>query len=310
MDLNAFHVYYLREPVTEKWEFINTLVQYASIVHWKKYYGPVHLYCNTLFYEEVKKNKLDRFYDSINVEVLDGLPADKLTKFWSFGKLMAIRDISEKWSNFAVLDTDLWFRDHVKLDLKSNLIGYHKEFISDHPRNPYVSPENFIDCKKYDFDWSVKPINCGFLYFNSQLLVQLWVSIAEEIVNNSNEVMINDISSDTIFIEQRLLAVIADKLKLQYETIIDNVYYPEVEINEEGHEWSPRIGHTEENLVLTSKIKHVWGLKKRYHEPFIRELVLNVCLNSLDDNFPDWPDEVPDLVNKLWQLQKYGDLIS
>jgi hypothetical protein len=310
MHLNAFHVYYLREPVTEKWEFINTLVQYASIVHWKKYYGPVHLYCNTLFYEEVKKNKLDRFYDSINVEVLDGLPADKLTKFWSFGKLMAIRDISEKWSNFVVLDTDLWFRDHVKLDLKSNLIGYHKEFISDHPRNPYVSPENFIDCKKYDFDWSVNPINCGFLYFNSQSLVQLWVSIAEEIVNNSNEVMINDISSDTIFIEQRLLAVIADKLKLQYETIIDNVYYPEVEINEEGHEWSPRIGHTEENLVITSKIKHVWGLKKRYHEPSIRELVLNVCLNSLDDNFPDWPDEVPDLVNKLWQLQKYGDLIS
>ena len=140
-------------------------------------------------------------------------------------------------------------------------------------------------------------------------MIQLWVSIAEEVVENSDFELINDLSSETIFIEQRLLSVIADKLGLKWSTLIENVYLPDVPANSEGLEWEPRVGYTEDNFELTSKIKHVWGLKKRYGEHSVRELVLNVCLNSLDDNFPDWPDEVPDLVNKLWQLQKYGDLI-
>ena len=309
MNLNGFHVYYLREPSTDKWEFINTLVQYASIVHWKKFYGPIHLYCNSIFLDEIKKYKLDIFYDSINVEFLDGLDSSKLKKFWSWPKLLAIRDISTKYFNFAVLDTDLWFRDKVDFDANLDLVGYHLERVSSDIRNPYLSPEVFLDCSKWDFNWSVSPVNCAFLYFNSQLLIQLWVSIAEEVVENSDFELINDLSSETIFIEQRLLSVIADKLGLKWSTLIENVYLPDVPANSEGLEWEPRVGYTEDNFELTSKIKHVWGLKKRYGEHSVRELVLNVCLNSLDDNFPDWPDEVPDLVNKLWQLQKYGDLI-
>ena len=308
MNLNAFHVYYLREPVTDKWKFIDTLVQYASIIHWKKYYGPVHLYCNTLFYEEVKKNKLDRFYDSINLEILDRLPFEKMTKFWSFSKLIAIRDISKKWTNFVIMDTDLWVKSGLKLDLNQNLIGYHKEHLCDHSRNPYISPTNFLDCDKYDFDWTVSPINCGFLYFNSEFLVHLWVSIAEEVVKTSDSELTNEMSSDTIFIEQRLLSTIAEKLQLKWTTLIENVYYPEVDVNEQGLEWSPRVGYTEDNMKLTSKIKHVWGLKKRYDDSSIRELVLSVCLSSLDENIPNWTDEVPDLVEKIWRYQKDGEL--
>lgn len=304
MEIPAFHVYYQREPSTSKWEFINTLVQYASIVHWKKFYGPVHLYCNSIFLEECKKNGLDRLYDSINVDLLNNLSDEKMSKFWSFSKLLAIRDISKKWINFVVLDTDLWVKGGLNLDLSQNLIGYHKEHISDHPRNPYISPTNFLDCDKYDFDWTVSPINCGFLYFNSQFLVQLWVSIAEEVVMASDSSITNDISSDTIFIEQRLLAVIAEKLQLKWSTLIDNVYYPEADVNDQGLEWSPRVGHTEDNMKLTSKIKHVWGLKKRYDDSDIRELVLSVCLGSLDENIPNWTDEVPNLVKKILEFQK------
>jgi hypothetical protein len=200
-----------------------------------------------------------------------------------------------------VLDTDLWVKGGLNLDLSQNLIGYHKEHISDHPRNPYISPTNFLDCRKYDFDWTINPINCGFLYFNSQFLVQLWVSIAEEVVKSSDSNITNGISSDTIFIEQRLLSVIAEKLRLKWTTLIDNVYYPECDVNDEGLEWKPSIGHSDKNKQITSR-------KKRYHERQIRDLVLDVCLDSLDDNFPNWIEDVPELVEKIWQYQKNGQL--
>jgi hypothetical protein len=309
MNIPAFHVFYQKKDlISERWDFINYLVQFASIIHWKKFYGPIHLYCNSDFVEKIKFYNLYDLYDSVNVVLLDELEPEKLSKFWSFCKILAIRDISETYEKFAVLDLDLWFKKKVDFDINQDLIGYHFENISDHPLNPYISPENFIDTQNYDFDWSTQPMNCAFLFFNSKLLIDLWVSISEEIVNSSDTECINNISSDTIFIEQRLLVTIARKLDLNYQTIIENVYYPEVEVNDLGLEWTPRIGYCQENLEITSRIKHVWGLKKRYDDIKIRELVLNVCLISLDENFPNWPDQVPKLVEQVWQLKKQGNL--
>lgn len=309
MSLNGFHVYYQREVKEDSFDVINYLVQYSSILHWKKFYGPIHLYCNSLFLETLKSYGMDHLYDSINVEFLDSISSEKLEKFWSYCKLLSIRDISTKYQKFVVLDLDLWLKPGVEINQNLNLVAYHRENISDHPNNPYISPDNFLDTQKWNFDWSVRPLNCAILYFNSKKLIDMWVSIAQEVVNSSDTISTNTISSDTIFIEQRLLAVVCDKLDLDVETLIDNVYYPEVSINNQGLEWSPRIGHTYENLEITSKIKHVWGLKKRYDDPQIRNLILEVCIDSLDHNFTNWVDNATTLVNKIWQLQKQGDLV-
>lgn len=306
MNLNAFHVYYLREPSTDKWEFINTLVQYSSIVHWKKFYGPIHLYCNTHFYEEVKKNKLEHLYDSINVDLLDQLPDDKLNKFWSFAKLVAIKNISENYKKFVVLDTDLWIQS--KLDFSGDFLGYHLENICDHPRNPYIDPRNYVDTNIYNFNWSVRPVNCAFLYFNSKVLIDTWIDLAEKIVNQSDSIKINDLSSDTIFIEQRLISVLADYLKLSWGTLIKNVYYPEIQANDQGDEWIPPLGNDEESSYFAYNIKHVWGLKKRYQEIEIRDLVLSITISSLQQNFHDWQVKIPELVDKIVYFQRQGEL--
>lgn len=290
----GYHVFY-KSKEDSKWEGINYLVQIASILFWKKYFGQCNLYCNRKFLKSIKKWGIDKLYDNINTECLENIPdignlkcnITGLPKYWSFPKILAIKDISKYNNEFVVFDTDLWIEKNIHFNSDYDFIGYHKEQVDDHINNPYIEPSNFLDEVSLNlFDWSQSPINCAILYFNNKELIDEWYTWCLKVIDlNKDKENTRATSVDTIFIEQRLLPTIAKRLNLKIDTIIPNIYIPQNKRN--GEEWNPPCGYTEDNKILTKSIKHVWGIKALFDNIKVRRLILDNLSNSLFKEFPE-----------------------
>jgi hypothetical protein len=288
--MNGYHVFYHNKIEDDQFETINYLVQVASALFWKKNHGEIHLYCNSNFLKFIQKWKIESIYDSINTEVLDNAPIKEyIEKYWSFCKIEAAKDIVKTHKEFVIIDTDLWIHDEINLDNSYSFIGYHPEMMMNHSSNPYLSPDIFL--KKSDvllFDWTISPINCAFIYLNSEDLVNQWYTWSLYIINNNKDLKKHEMSADTIFIEQRLLPTLTHSLNLKVGSLIPNMYLPHIPSDQFGSEWSPKIGFDEFNQYMTWNIKHVWGLKKYYSDPNIRNMVIELVTNSLDSYFDNW----------------------
>lgn len=281
--MKAYHIYYKFDDKISTYEYVDILGQLCSILFWKGIYGDINLYCNKSFYERVRYWGLDKYYDTINIDLLENLSNDKLNTFWSYPKIHAINHISKYEKSFCVMDTDFWFYSELEFNKNHSLVGYHFESLQYDEKSPYISPDNFITIDEYD--WKTNPINCAFLYFNSKDLITKWNQECLHVINNCKD--FNSVnSSHTVFIEQRLLTTICNKLGLKFSSLIENTYIPFAE--KDGSEWSPRVGFFKENLEKFDNIKHIWGLKKMFDDPSIRKMVLDVCKESLDIFFPDW----------------------
>jgi len=303
--MNGYHVFYHNKIEDDQFETINYLVQVASALFWKKNHGEIHLYCNSNFLKFIQKWKIESIYDSINTEVLDNVPIKEyIEKYWSFCKIEAAKDIVKTHKEFVIIDTDLWIHDEINLDNSYSFIGYHPEMMMKHPSNPYLSPDIFL--KKSDvllFDWTISPINCAFIYLNSENLVNQWYTWSLYIINNNKDLKKHEMSADTIFIEQRLLPTLTHSLNLKVGSLIPNMYLPHIPSDQFGSEWSPKIGFDEFNQYMTWNIKHVWGLKKYYSDPNIRNMVVELVTNSLDTYFENWNEDfillVEDVKNNI-----------
>ena len=304
--MNAFHIYYQKDEEISNNDLINLLVQFASIKFWKKNQGEIHLYCNENHLNTLEKWGVDKFYDSINLNCLEDLPYfNYQDKYWSFCKIHAIKKIAELYEEFVVLDTDLWIQESIKIDPSFQIIGYHEEDVIEDESNPYVNPSNFLNSFDINsIDWSMNPMNCAFLYLNSKELVDEWYKWVLKTIELNKEKETLVLSADTIFIEQRLLTAIAYTLKMRVGKLLPNVYQPHIPCDEFGNEWVPKIGYSLENQYVTWNIKHVWGLKKSYDDPEIRNMVISTVLSSLDTFIEDWKYDIPNLNEEVSEILK------
>jgi len=304
--MNAFHIYYQKDEEISNNDLINLLVQFASIKFWKKNQGEIHLYCNENHLNTLEKWGVDKFYDSINLDCLEDMPYfNYQDKYWSFCKIHAIKKIAELYDEFVVLDTDLWIQESIKIDPSFQIIGYHEEDVIEDESNPYVNPSNFLNSFDINsIDWSMNPMNCAFLYLNSKELVDEWYKWVLKTIETNKEKETLVLSADTIFIEQRLLTAIAYTLKMRVGKLLPNVYQPHIPCDEFGNEWVPKIGYSLENQYVTWNIKHVWGLKKSYDDPEIRNMVISTVLSSLDTFIEDWKYDIPNLNKEVSEILK------
>ncbi len=304
--MNAFHIYYQKDEEISNNDLINLLVQFASIKFWKKNQGEIHLYCNENHLNTLEKWGVDKFYDSINLDCLEDMPYfNYQDKYWSFCKIHAIKKIAELYDQFVVLDTDLWIQESIKIDPSFQIIGYHEEDVIEDESNPYVNPSNFLNSFDINsIDWSMNPMNCAFLYLNSKELVDEWYKWVLKTIELNKEKETLVLSADTIFIEQRLLTAIAYTLKMRVGKLLPNVYQPHIPCDEFGNEWVPKIGYSLENQYVTWNIKHVWGLKKSYDDPEIRNMVISTVLSSLDTFIEDWKYDIPNLNKEVSEILK------
>jgi len=304
--MNAFHIYYQKDEEISNNDLINLLVQFASIKFWKKNQGEIHLYCNENHLNTLEKWGVDKFYDSINLDCLEDMPYfNYQDKYWSFCKIHAIKKIAELYDEFVVLDTDLWIQESIKIDPSFQIIGYHEEDVIEDESNPYVNPSNFLNSFDINsIDWSMNPMNCAFLYLNSKELVDEWYKWVLKTIELNKEKETLVLSADTIFIEQRLLTAIAYTLKMRVGKLLPNVYQPHIPCDEFGNEWVPKIGYNLENQYVTWNIKHVWGLKKSYDDPEIRNMVISTVVSSLDTFIEGWKNDIPVLNKEVSEIQK------
>lgn len=292
--MNAYHIYYQTKESKDPFDCINYLVQAASILFWKKNHGSIKLYCNSYYLKTIKKWGLNNLYDEINTDCLDNIIYQEyLDKYWSFCKIYVAKEVSKTDKEFVILDTDMWIQEEIKIDKTFQFIGYHEEQMFIHPRNPYISPQSFLSYQDVNlFNWDINPINCAFLYLNSKDLIDEWYKWVIKIIERNKNSEIRDISADTIFIEQRILPTIAHTLHMKVGTLIPNVYFPHIPADDQGNEWTPKIGFDEYNQYMTWNVKHVWGLKKMYNDLSIRDLIIQTVSDCLDSFFENWKEDL------------------
>jgi hypothetical protein len=87
----------------------------------------------------------------------------------------------------------------------------------------------------------------------------------------------------TIFIEQRILPTIANKLGITTATVSPCTYltWTPAELSD-GREWRPVLGYSDYSLHIAANIKHVWGAKRFYSSNFIRELIIDAVMYGIN----------------------------
>ena len=287
----GYHIYYQKN---NEINFVEISSQLASALFWKKYFGPIRLYCNSKFLETISLYKLDSLYDEINVDILDNITYSPkiLSKYWSIPKLYAANEISKSETTYCILDTDLWITNYFEWDRSKDFLAFHYEnFDLKNKNNPYLIPSAFIDDYK-EKDWDLMAMNCAFMYINNQQMVFDWFKYADNVIKLNKTVKTkNKKDVYTLFIEQRAITYICEKLKLNYGTLIPNIFISGLSSDKEL--WTPKLNVS--NLPQ-KYIKHIWGLKKFYDSITLK--LLDTIYNDIHSEFGFLEIDFPDLYIK------------
>jgi hypothetical protein len=287
----GYHIYYQKN---NEINFVDISSQFASALFWKKNFGPIRLYCNSKFLETISLYKLDLLYDEINVDILDNITYNSktLSKYWSIPKLYAANEISKSETTYCILDTDLWITNYFDWDTSKDFLAFHYEtFDLKNKNNPYLIPSAFIDDYK-EKDWDLMAMNCAFMYINNQQMVFDWFKYADNVIKLNKTVKTkNKKDVYTLFIEQRAITYICEKLKLNYGTLIPNIFISGLSSDKEL--WTPKLNV----LNLPQKyIKHIWGLKKFYDSITLK--LLDTIYNDIHSEFGFLEIDFPELYIK------------
>lgn len=298
--MNAYHVYFKNKDIKDYHE-IDLLTNLLSCLSWKKYYGSIKLFCNQEFLDYIEIYNLDKVYDEIYVIDSNEIPyKEYLDKYWSFNKIHVAKLISQTEDRFVILDNDFYISDYHQFNWDSNFLGYHFEaYDINSSDNVYLDPKIFLEEENYNkLNWGIPPINCAFMYFNSKNLIDNWYSWVLGVIETNKDKPKNNFSSDTIFIEQRLLPTLCDALGLTYETILPNYYLQYIPFNEEGHEWFPLIDSHFKYRELFNNFRHIWGIKSYYPQEKWRKKIADIQLEDLKmyHNYSDALTNFPKII--------------
>jgi hypothetical protein len=262
-----------------EWEEQVLCVALLSALSWKRYHGKIHLYTNEAYLETLKKWKIDTVYDHIDTETLKEVDTVDKKTYWAFGKIHVASKIKEP---FVLVDNDLWLEGYLDLDKSFDYIGYHYENFVESDESHYIDFDRFIPQKWIGrWDRNLLVTNTALLYIRNQDLIQKWYQTAKEIAELD---LVKDVESvkKMIFVEQRLLPMLAHEMRLNYTTFLKPIYQSRPSFEIDGSEWDPHPSEwTDEYRGEFQKIRHIWGLKKLFSEyEDIRQLVFNNILMS------------------------------
>ena len=290
--MQGYHVFYQTKKVKE-YHQIDLLTHLLSIIFWKHKWGKLGLYCNQEYLDYLKQYNLDILYDEINTEFLEQTPyKEYYSKYWSLCKIEVAKHVSQFHKEFAIIDTDLWIKDQLGINYSDyDFIGHHDEkYDLNWEQNVYIDPTNFLPSEEANkLDFSVAPINCAFMYFNSKELIDIWHEWVYKVVELNKDLSRHSLNKDTIFIEQRLLPAILPTYNFKWRNISPHTYITYLAHFQDGSEWEPALGFNEESEKYFDNLRHIWGMKNWYGDPTYREMILNVIYFDLFENFEARP---------------------
>ena len=297
--INGYHTFYKFKHEfwkfhPEEWDAIDVLAQLTSVLFWKKNYGPIKLYANTDHLNLIKKYGIEKEYDFIDTDLLDSIPhKDKASRYWSFSKIHAAKEIAKHDTEFCIIDTDLWLKEPGLLKNDCDFTAFHEEYFDVNEKfNNYHDAINWMNQHDVDrFDWSCWPVNCAIMHFKNrtQELINTWYDeVTNVILLDKNPDCKKNISNSAIFVEQRMLPTIANKLGVSYNIIKPNKFivgshYYNIPWNEK---WIPYLNSSEESIRIEKSIVHVWGKKMKYSHDGLRRGIIRNIMMDITTAFP------------------------
>ncbi len=181
---------------------------------------PLILYTDPQTFDFLSKFDILDSWHSINTELLsEDIGIDKST-FWSNSKLRVYNDINQP---FLFYDCDLLIWDDIKKweIFDYDLITSYKEDLS---LNCYLEPEKILSEFPINLisDWKNMPLNASFVYLNNENLKKRYVDISLDWMKGCSENKKNLNKFSVFFIEQRLLAELADSENIKQKTLLKN----------------------------------------------------------------------------------------
>ncbi len=201
-----------------------------SALMWRLYNGPIKLYTDDIalsYYQDL--GLTDIWDDGIDTETLKNIP-DSINQeiFWAAAKLFAIR---KETVPFAIIDTDLivW-KDINEILSDKTLACLHRENLDVDCYLPYDL------LKKRDgynvdplWDWTERPCNTAFAYFNDPKFVEYYTSQAIDFMIDNGEYP-KEMVSQMVFAEQRLFSMCAKTKHIDIYSFLEDPFQKENEL--------------------------------------------------------------------------------
>jgi hypothetical protein len=310
--MKGYHTYLKFENFKDygEYEVINVIVQLASILFWKKHYGPIKLYANDVHLDLIKEYGIEQEYDEVNIDLINSMPYfNKSSRYWSFSKIYLAKEIAKTESQFCIIDTDLWITQPDLLKEENDFNLFHEEIFDVKSFwNTYHDPTNWMHQEDVDrFDWSIWPMNCGIIQFRNRTkeLIDYWYDeVVKVILLNKNPNGKKNKNNSAVFVEQRMLPVIAKKLGISYGSIKPNSYLTYLDTGLPLEElWHPKLDSSAESLKYHQYILHVWGLKRAFLNPYPRLEILNRVISHLKE-FPEVEFKYQKLFKECYKIME------
>ena len=274
-----------------------------SCLYWKKFQGPIKLYCDQDFYDYIKKLGITNLWDSIDTSTIaKGFAIDvNHDTFWAYAKMYVN---SLQTEPFVSIDLDLF--QSCPYDYSTHdIICSHFEradFVNDRIENsnkPVYYP-NYYEWDMFkdrfiqypDLKFTDHSLNVAVLAVNKPEFSKEVFDIAHSFAKNNNfdpqnvnthgfERIIHTIHSSSLitFIEQRLAAAVANTRGYSVKTLMNIDYDAGLQ------HW---INESEMN---NPEITHLWGWKATMKLPQNTEHRIGLS-NDLEAQFAnDFPTE-------------------
>lgn len=216
-----------------KWQQIDYMILIASSVFFKLFNpnSTIDFYGDKNSASLIKKNvgplNIYNNIDSNSIESYAKKEQIDHWKFYPFSKFVALNELTKKYENsICILDTDIiTLTDFEYLINKYPICCTHLETTEDSTIYPNIS--NINHPKDYQFssdsiNFKGHACNTSILGIRDRKIIDEYIFEVFRFMRKNNKANLNDI----LWIEQRMLSVIANRNKAKIHTIVNSVYKP------------------------------------------------------------------------------------
>lgn len=251
---------------------------------------PLKLYTDNVGYEYYKKIDLLKYFDEVDVDVLNSVNEDNINaaQFWTSGKIISI---CKEEPPFIFMDLDLFLLSEIPNWLyKNDVVCTHWEL-----------PRNFLYITDYmishmglqipEFDETMLIPNTSFLFINSKETQKRYLELHYEIVHKNY-----DSVPDWLWLmsDQNILGYVIRNMKLKVSQIDNRVYlqFPDPD-NKQGMVGSTPKWTNFDNIVGNNPIleyEHIWLDKSQlvmnpYYKQSTMEKWSNLIISNGHENY-------------------------
>lgn len=283
--ITAFHVLWTKPATIGGKHFsmnnAEILTMVVSALMWQKYNGSIKLYTDNCGLEFIRSMKLSALWDGgIDTELLENndYPIDPKI-FWAAGKLIAME---AQACPCVMLDTDLIITQPIQQLLEPTAItALHSEALQPEVYLPpflLKKPSGFIF--PADYNWNTLPSNTAFLYIKDESFKNLYLSESKRFMFRNMEKP-NELVSQMVFAEQRLLSICADRQHLSINHLLSDPF-----------------------SLSNSSVIHLWGFKHllRQNEN-VQAIYSKQLIEKFGEELSAYPLFIP-CIEKYMQVNK------